>query len=967
MPKTVKKPEVKKKKKVTKRRVKKNPINILIQIILFCFLIVASAITYFAVTLAISPRSIPVVTKNIEAFLSKATKKKVIIQDSRLHITSSANLKVSADNLEIIEKSNNSTIIILPEVDIEIPILSMLIGNFNPKKITISNANLHIDHHSKIKKESTPQANNEEKIKQILSQITRFFVKLKNNSHRDSIFEIKNTNLTFISKNSSKSLYIKNSQIRSDYRFGKLLINFENQITISNSPHPFNLNAECIVNKSLEANCHIQTKDLNAKSFSWLHLNLGLLNNINANFNIDSRLKYNLQGLQELTFDATSKNGNFKYDGFFDKRIFFKTLSANGTYNHKSQNLNFEDITINLEKQHQDYTTYNINPMIKMKINIFKDKQIYNLQLTDILTQELDKLWPSHLAKDGSRKWSINHLSKGYIKTSNADFTVKNTKLVDITANMALENITINYNAKFPVVTKVNAKAIFGIDSMDIKITKGQVLKSKITSGQIAIKSFVDKNSKITIKGKLQGHGSDLLKHAAYKSNFSKHVSKYFNGQSTSSIDVSIPLNNETTTKSLYLKATSKIKNNHNSYLDGDAIINISTKSTSPIFNVTIDTQRSDVNCDVLGIHKNNNDKLLFTLAIDTKNLDNIKLNNIKISQENSNKTITGNMAFNTGPFKITKIDINNSNFNQNNFDLNFDLQEKKLSIKGQKLTLADAIQNKAFTSNTDSGVELDYSKLQIVLKELDLAQNNALSDAYIFYDCEGGLCKDGIVSLRKNNKQFLKLDIKETEKDYTKFNGKIFNVGELAEALGISDLVKGGKAKITAKNTIINNKFALTGTIEVYSDVTIFENESIKLLEKDSLYLTIKNKIFSNQKTKFNKVKIKFELIDKIFKIKSLIANNYKIGITAKGTIDLENKVYNLEGFILPGYIVNNLFGLGDIPIIGEIANLLTNGQGGGLFGIKYEYSKKKNEKDFHFQTNKMSALVPTTIQGMF
>ena len=113
--------------------------------------------------------------------------------------------------------------------------------------------------------------------------------------------------------------------------------------------------------------------------------------------------------------------------------------------------------------------------------------------------------------------------------------------------------------------------------------------------------------------------------------------------------------------------------------------------------------------------------------------------------------------------------------------------------------------------------------------------------------------------------------------------------------------------------------------------------------------------------------MKLDFALSDGILDIKSLIANNYKIGITAKGTCDLKNDAYNIKGMIVPGFIVNNLFGIGNIPILGNVVGLLTGGEGGGLFGIRYEYTKKKTDKEAKFETNKVSSFVPTTIKNLF
>ncbi len=43
------------------------------------------------------------------------------------------------------------------------------------------------------------------------------------------------------------------------------------------------------------------------------------------------------------------------------------------------------------------------------------------------------------------------------------------------------------------------------------------------------------------------------------------------------------------------------------------------------------------------------------------------------------------------------------------------------------------------------------------------------------------------------------------------------------------------------------------------------------------------------------------------------------------------------------------------------------TGGEGGGVFGIKYEYIKNKGDKDGKLTTNKVSSFVPSTIQNLF
>ena len=133
-------------------------------------------------------------------------------------------------------------------------------------------------------------------------------------------------------------------------------------------------------------------------------------------------------------------------------------------------------------------------------------------------------------------------------------------------------------------------------------------------------------------------------------------------------------------------------------------------------------------------------------------------------------------------------------------------------------------------------------------------------------------------------------------------------------------------------------------------------------------MFSQVKDKIFSSEKTTFGSINIEFSILDDELNIKSLVANNFKIGVTAKGKINLKNQAMEIRGMIVPGYIINSLFGLGKIPILGSvISGLLTGGEGGGIFSVRYEYIKKAGENEGNFSTNKVSAFVPSSITNLF
>ena len=176
------------------------------------------------------------------------------------------------------------------------------------------------------------------------------------------------------------------------------------------------------------------------------------------------------------------------------------------------------------------------------------------------------------------------------------------------------------------------------------------------------------------------------------------------------------------------------------------------------------------------------------------------------------------------------------------------------------------------------------------------------------------------------------------------------------------------GNAKVKISSQKINGANSFDGEIKIDNEITFYENNATKRLASNDLFSKAKDSIFSNNKTTFNSLKLNFIFAKHNLEISSFIANNYKIGITAKGFVNLADNSYDIKGMIIPGFVINNLFGIGKIPLIGGvISNVLTGGEGGGLFGIKYEYKKLANQKEATFETNKVSAFVPVSIRSLF
>ena len=85
-----------------------------------------------------------------------------------------------------------------------------------------------------------------------------------------------------------------------------------------------------------------------------------------------------------------------------------------------------------------------------------------------------------------------------------------------------------------------------------------------------------------------------------------------------------------------------------------------------------------------------------------------------------------------------------------------------------------------------------------------------------------------------------------------------------------------------------------------------------------------------------------------------------FSLGGTTKGNINLNNKIIDLEGVIVPAYAINTL--INKIPIVGQI---ITGIEGEGLIGVNYK--AKGTIDDPNYSINPLSILTPGIIRNIF
>ncbi len=981
--------------KIATKKIKKK-IDLFYKVSFFILLTLSIVLAYFVILVSTTPKSFSFVNNEIREKLYKNYGDAVVFDDAYLSFTRYGTLKISFKNLKISKsafdsKDVNAHQFLIPHIEGEFSLLNLINSSFVPRKIKISDPEIVLNDLW----EKSSDVNNADPTVNPLEVIVAALSALKAERLLTKNFEIENAKLVFNSADNSKRILIKKSQIRTFSKNDVLYISATNRLSFSDAKNDVELNSSCQLAQYNILKCDVFLVNFVANSVSDFYPKLKPLEQINAMLNSGISFTIDSGKLHNISFKAEAKKGNFSFPEFFGERLFFSDFAVKGDYDDGLAIMNLSEIKGDF-MMHDDADNTNPKSLtlkthldMSLLISNVKDPQNnhsdFYIKLRNAPTNELEKLWPVFLQDNGIRQWVIEHITNGVISDAYTRFSLDQKEGVNslekIDAELNFKGLDLKYGEDFPQITAVNGAAKFTAKDMKINISAGNVLNSTIYDSKVEIDDFQAPITMLKILGKSKGDASDSLKHVDNSSKFAAGVKKYLNGNSQNNFNIQIPLDS-LSLKHSYIEVNSAISGLKNDYVKGAVSVALKKDFASEKFVTAINLTDAELNLKEFDIAKNIGDEGALSLNIIFPTAKKIELSDVLLSKKQRivtakrarilNAKITGNIKANTAPFAITDVNLKNQNFGRNSYKLSYKSDKKtlapKVTIRGQVLDLAPFIQNKfsAFSGGNNSGGDINAL---IAVDNLLLANSKSIRNFYFALKCGNKFCYSGALKGSYNKKhESLSLRLsKQAQENFSKIEGQITDIGYLAEALGISNVVSGGNANLDLQHKLVAKKPLLEGKINFSDSITIYENHTVKRLASNSLFSKVRDKIFSEDKTIFDSMKMDLSLYGHVLTINSLIANNYKIGITAKGAVDLKNDTYQIKGMIVPGFMINNLFGIGKIPILGNVVGLLTGGEGGGLFGIRYEYVKQKGDKEAKFETNKISSFVPTTIKNLF
>lgn len=183
-------------------------------------------------------------------------------------------------------------------------------------------------------------------------------------------------------------------------------------------------------------------------------------------------------------------------------------------------------------------------------------------------------------------------------------------------------------------------------------------------------------------------------------------------------------------------------------------------------------------------------------------------------------------------------------------------------------------------------------------------------------------------------------------------------DAGGLARALGLASDLHGGTLTLDGRYDDTAASHPLTGTARIVDFRLKDAPFAARLLQALSVYGIVA--AIGSPDLAIAEFIARFRLADDVLSLTQARAYNASLGITGKGRLDLARHAADVQGTIVPAYLLNSL--LGRLPLIGK---LLSPETGGGL--IAMNYALRGPFADPSVTVNPLSAVTPGFLRGVF
>lgn len=220
----------------------------------------------------------------------------------------------------------------------------------------------------------------------------------------------------------------------------------------------------------------------------------------------------------------------------------------------------------------------------------------------------------------------------------------------------------------------------------------------------------------------------------------------------------------------------------------------------------------------------------------------------------------------------------------------------------------------------------------------------------------DGGAPASGASAV--SEKKSVSIDFRPTVGTKHSLRARTNDMGAALRVLNILDTIEGGVLEVRGESDGPSPAFPIRASLQARDYRVVNAPVLASVLTFGSLTGALDT--LSGEGIVFQRLLGDFILEDGIARSEMLRAYGAAIGLTAKGTVDVDRSRLDIEGTVIPAYTVNRV--LGKIPVLG---NILTGGEGGGVLGVTYTVGGPFEEPEV--SVNALSALAPGFLRGLF
>ncbi len=184
-------------------------------------------------------------------------------------------------------------------------------------------------------------------------------------------------------------------------------------------------------------------------------------------------------------------------------------------------------------------------------------------------------------------------------------------------------------------------------------------------------------------------------------------------------------------------------------------------------------------------------------------------------------------------------------------------------------------------------------------------------------------------------------------------------DAGAALKAMDIGDTVVGGTLDIKAKidDRKPDDWFAGTGQLQNFRVVRAPVMARLMALAS---FEGLGNLLATDQGIEFSDVQLPFRFRDGVVDIRDGRAEGSQIGITVAGRLDIRKDTADLNGTIVPLFLLNSI--VGQIPLLGK---LIVGEKGGGLIAVRFRVAGELAKAQI--SVNPLSILTPGPFRRLF